>query len=125
MACYSDTEAPLNWSISNDAVSTKHYDKLDDFDFDIDNFPFLDGNVPRRTSYGVYISELIRSLEHLLTYIVSDLNCRNKALTAKRLRQGYCYHKRREEPDFYNELIYKIGKIVEKSIFFRNNSESL
>ena len=29
-------------------------------DFDIANFPFLDGDVPRRTSYGVYISQLIR-----------------------------------------------------------------
>ena len=32
-------------------VSTKIYDKRDDFDFDIVNFPFLDGDVPRRTSY--------------------------------------------------------------------------
>ena len=30
-----------------------------DFDFDIVNFPFLDGDVPRSTSYGVYISQLI------------------------------------------------------------------
>ena len=28
-------------------------------DFDIVNFPFLDGDVPRRASYGVYISQLI------------------------------------------------------------------
>ena len=28
----------------------------DDFDFDIGNFPFLDGDVPRSTSYGVYCS---------------------------------------------------------------------
>ena len=41
-------------------VSTKIYDKRDDFDFDIVNFPFLDGDVPRRPSYGVYISQLIR-----------------------------------------------------------------
>ena len=38
----------------------KFYDKRDDFDFDIVNFPFLDGDVPHSTSYGVYISELIR-----------------------------------------------------------------
>ena len=59
----SDTEAPfldLNLCISNGTVSTKIYDKRDDFDFDIVNFPFLDGDVPRRTSYGVYISQLIR-----------------------------------------------------------------
>ena len=49
----SDTEAPfwdLNLSISNGTVSTKIYDKMDAFDFDIFNFPFLDGDDPRRTS---------------------------------------------------------------------------
>ena len=38
-------------------LSTKIFDKRDDFD--IVNFPFLDGDVPRSTSYGVYISQLI------------------------------------------------------------------
>ena len=42
-------------AISNDIISTKIYDKRDDFDFEIVNFPFLDGDVPRSTSYGVYI----------------------------------------------------------------------
>ena len=56
----SDTEAPfLDLNLSNSTVSTKIYDKRDDFDFDIVNFPFLDGDVPRRTSYGVYMSQLI------------------------------------------------------------------
>ena len=47
----SDTEAPffhLNPCISNGTFS-KIYDKRDDFDFDIVNFPFLGGEVPRRT----------------------------------------------------------------------------
>ena len=51
----SNTDAPfldLNLCISNGTVSTKIYDRRDDFDFDIVNFPFLDGDVPRRTSYG-------------------------------------------------------------------------
>ena len=47
-------------TISNCFVSSKIYDKLDDFDFDIVNFPFLDGKIPCRPSYGVYISQLIR-----------------------------------------------------------------
>ena len=50
----------LHLSISNGFVSSKIYDKRDDFDFDIVNFPFLDGDVPRSTSYGVYISQFIR-----------------------------------------------------------------
>ena len=37
-------------SSTNDIVSTKIYDKRDDFDFDIVNFLFLDGDAPRRTS---------------------------------------------------------------------------
>ena len=55
----SDTEPPfldLLLSISNRFVSSKIFDKSDDFDFDIVNFPFLDGDVARRPSYGVYIS---------------------------------------------------------------------
>ena len=47
-------------SISNGFVSSKTYNKRDDFDFDIVNFTFLDGDVPCRSSYGVYISQLIR-----------------------------------------------------------------
>ena len=37
-------------------VSSNIYDKRDDFDFDIVNVPFLDGDVPCRASHGVYIS---------------------------------------------------------------------
>ena len=49
----SDTEAPfldLNLSITNGIVASKIYDKRDDFDFEIVNFPFLDGDVPRSPS---------------------------------------------------------------------------
>ena len=55
-ANFSDTEAPfldLNLCISNGTVSTKIYDKRDDFDFYVVSFPFLDADVPRHTSYGV------------------------------------------------------------------------
>ena len=134
----------LNLSISNGTVSTKIYDKRDDFDFDIVNFPFLDGDVPRRTAYGVYISQFIRFARAASS--VSDFNCRNKALTAKLLRQGYRYNKLRKtfskfyrrqsglvekynvslrkllrqgisEPEFYGDLVYRIRKIVWKSNF--------
>ena len=56
----SDTEAPfldLYLSISNGFVSSKIYDNRDDFDFDIVNFQFLDGDVS--TFYllrGLYFS---------------------------------------------------------------------
>ena len=125
-------------------VSTKIYEKQNDFDFDIFNFPFLDGDVPRRTSYGIYISQLIRFAR--ASSNVSDFNCRNKALTAKLLKQDYRYHKllkafskvyRRHselvekyhvtlrkllqqgisEPEFYGDLVYRVRKNVGKSYF--------
>ena len=73
----------LNLCIANGTVSTKIYYKRDDFNFDIVRFPSLDGDVPRRTSYGVYISQLIRFARSSST--LHDFNCRNKALTAKLL----------------------------------------
>ena len=143
----SDTEAAfldLHLSISNDIVSTKVYDKRDDFDFEIVNFPFLDGDVPRSTSYGVYISQLIRFAR--ASSYVADFNTRNKLLTQKLLKQGYRYHKLRKtflkfyrryydliskfqvglksllrqglsEPDFYGDLVYKLKKIVGSNNF--------
>ena len=50
----------LHLSISDGFVKTKMFDKRDDFDFDIVSFLFLDGDIPRSTSYGVYISQPIR-----------------------------------------------------------------
>ena len=85
----SETEAAfldLHLSISNDIVSTKIYDKRDDFDFEIVNFPFLDGDVLRSTSYGVYISQLIRFAR--ASSIVADFNTRNKLLTQKFLNKA-------------------------------------
>ena len=82
----SDTEAPfldLHLSVANGFVSSKIYDKCDDFDFDIVNFPFLDGDVPRRASYGVYIWQLTRFAR--VCNHVTDFNTRNKCLTAKLL----------------------------------------
>ena len=93
----SDTEAAfldLHFSISNYIVSTKIYDKRDDFDFEIVNFPFLDGEVPCSTSYGVYISQFIRFAR--ASRCVADFNTRNKLLTQKLLKQGFRYHKLRK-----------------------------
>ena len=110
----SHTEAPfldLHLSISNGFVSSKIYDKRDDFDFNIVNFPFLDGDVPRSTSYGVYISQLIR-FARVSSHVV-DFNARNKSLTARLLQQGYRYPKLRKTfSKFYRrhyELVSKFS----------------
>ena len=69
----SDTEAAfldLNLSIHNDIVSTKIYDKRDDFNFDIVNFPFLDGDVPLMVYIYLNLFALPEHLRMLLTSII-------------------------------------------------------
>ena len=121
----SDTEAPfildLNLCISNGTVSIKIYDKRYEFDFDTVNFRFLDGDVPRRTSYAVYNSHLFRFTR--ASSNLSDFNCRkcyrrHSALVEKYsvslktlLQQGI------SEPEFYGDLVYRFRKIVGKSNF--------
>ena len=102
----------LNLSIHNDIVSTKIYDKLDDFIFDIVNFPFLDGDVPQRPSYGVYISQLIR-FDRASSHI-TDFNNRNKFLTAKLLTQDYWYHKLRKK---FSKFSGRHFELIEKYHF--------
>ena len=66
----------LHLSIANGFVSSKIFDKRDAFNFDKVNFLFFDGDVPRRASYGVYISQLI-GFARVCNY-VADFNARNK-----------------------------------------------
>ena len=128
----------LNISIHNSLVKTKIYDKRDDFNFDIVNYPQLDGDVPRATSYGVYVSQLIRFAR--VCSDVEDFNDRNLVITNKLLQQGFRYHKLRKtfskfyrrnehllekyntnlktllrqgisQPEFYGDLIYRLRKI--------------
>ena len=83
----------LHLSIPCDTVSTKFYDKRDDFDFEIVNFPFLDGDVPSSTSYGVSIPQLIRFARAFSR--VADFNTCNKLRPQKLIKQGHQYHKLR------------------------------
>ena len=64
----------------------KSYQESNNFNFEIVNFPFLDGDVPRSPSYGVDISQLIRFAR--VCPNVDDVNNRNLFLTAKLLEQG-------------------------------------
>ena len=74
-------------------LTTKIYDKRDDFDFSIVNFPFLCSNIPESSAYGVFISQLIRYSRACSGYL--DFFLRGKLLTSKLLRQGYKSYKLR------------------------------
>ena len=70
---------------------------------------FLDDDVPRSTSYGVYISQLIR-FARASSYVI-DFITRNELLTQKLLKQGYWYHKLRKIfSKFYRRFYDLISK---------------
>ena len=72
---------------SGGKLSTRLYDKRDDFDFHIVNFPFLSSNIPSGPSYGVYISQLIRYARCCSHN--DDFRYRHKCLVDRLLSQGY------------------------------------
>ena len=73
--------------IDNGKLATRLYDKRDDFNFPIANFPFLSSNIPSAPAYGVYVSQLIRYARACSNY--QDFKEHGKVLTAKLLSQGY------------------------------------
>ena len=68
-------------------LSTRLYDKRDDFDFHIVNFPFLPSNIPSCPSYGVYILQLIRYARCCSHY--EDFRYCHNCLVDRLLSQGY------------------------------------
>ncbi len=90
-------------------ISTKLYDKRDDFSFHIVNFPFLSSNIPSSPSYGVYTSQLIRMARGCSQY--SDFSARHKTLVERLLSQGYKSNRLsntfKKFYDRYNDLIGK------------------
>lgn len=145
----SDTDASfldLHLTIFDNKITTKIYDKRDDYSFNIVNYPNLDGDVPKATSYGVYMSQLNRFAKACTN--VEDFHARNLNITKRLLRQGYRFHRLRKtfskffhrsrpllakydinlktylnlgvsQPKFYGDVLYKIKKIL-NSIHFYN-----
>ena len=72
---------------SGGQLSTRLYDKRDDFDFHIVNFPFLSSSIPSGPSYGVHISQLIRYARCCSHY--QDFRYCHKCLVDRLLSQGY------------------------------------
>ena len=73
--------------IDNGKLTTRLYDKRDDFNFPIVNFPFLSSNIPSALAFGVSVSQLIRYARASSNY--QDFMERGKVLTTKLLSQWY------------------------------------
>jgi hypothetical protein len=73
--------------IKDRVISTSIYDKRDAFDFPLVNFPTLSGNIPLKSSYGVFVGELVRYARagaHL-----EDFERRTFPLMTKLMKQGF------------------------------------
>ena len=99
----------LNITLKDTLIHTKIYDKRDDFNFDIVNFPHLEGDVPLAPSYGVYISQLIRYARSCTDVV--DFNERNYNLTSRLLNQGYRFHKLRKT---FSKFFHRNLELIQK-----------
>ena len=96
-------------SISNDIVSSKIYDKRDDFGFGVVDLPLLDGDVPGSTSCGVCISRLVPFAR--ASSCVADFSARGGLLTQRLLKQGYlCHRLRKTFSKFYRRYYGLVSK---------------
>ena len=77
----------LQLVVKDGVVSTSIFDKRDDFDFKIVNFPNLSGNIPLKSSYGVFICEAVR-YARACTYF-EDFKTRMLLLVAKLNKQCF------------------------------------
>jgi hypothetical protein len=68
-------------------LSTKIYEKRDDFNFKIINFPNMCSNIPAFPAYGINISQLIRYARAICNY--SDFLKRHSHPRNRLLDQGY------------------------------------
>ena len=99
-------------------LSTKLYDKRDDFDFHIINFPFLPSNIPSGPSYGVYTSQLIRYARCCSYY--DDFRHQHKMPVKRLVSQGYRSERLRNSfKKFcgrYQDLIVKYQRSVSDTV---------
>jgi len=78
----------INVQINGLFIDTSIYDKRDDFNFRINNFPNLSGNIHEGRSYGIIISQMIRYSK--VCKYVHDFYTRTKTMINKLCTQFFC-----------------------------------
>jgi hypothetical protein len=79
----------LNIISENSRLTFSIYDKREDFDFEIVNFPYLDSCVPKKSAFGVFFSQLIRYARLCSKFI--DFKIKSKNLSKKLQNQGFLF----------------------------------
>ena len=68
-------------------LKSKVYDKRDDFNFDIVNYPYISSNIPINPAYGVYVSRLTAFARNCTDF--KDFADRHKSLFGRLIKQGF------------------------------------
>ena len=103
------TKSRLRSVVKYGIISSKIYDKRDYFNFVIVIYPHLDEDVPRATSYGVYISQLIRFARACSSLL--DFHIRKHTITERLLKQGYRYNTLRKS---FSKFYYRNLPLISK-----------
>ena len=77
----------LKINLNNSQINFSIYDKRDDFNFPIVNFPHMDSCIPKKSALGVFHSQLIRYMRLNSNFLGFRERC--KLLKEKLLKQGY------------------------------------
>ena len=76
-----------NLTLKGGVITASIFDKRDDSDFPIVNFPVLTGNIPKKCSYGVFVGEAVRYARACTYY--DDFEERTLLLVNKLKKQYY------------------------------------
>ena len=103
----------LNIEIKNNCINNKIitslYDKRKDFNFQINNYPNLSGNVHFKRSHGIIISQLIRYSKNCL--FLDEFSKNSKELIDKLMDQFFDYFILKKKVIlFYNKYYHFIDK---------------
>ena len=105
-------------TIENRKYSTAVYDKRDNFNFNIVNFPYLSSNIPSGPAYGVYVSQLVRIGRICSNY--TQFARRHYKLTQRLIHQGFRYSALcvafRKFAKKYTQVLEKYGCSIRKHI---------
>ena len=97
----------------NGELKSKVYDKRDDFNFDIVNYPHMSSNIPVSPACGVYVSRITAFARNCTNF--TDFNHRHKSLFDKLVKQGYTKTKLKK---VFLIFKYKYQHILQKYVVF-------
>ena len=85
------------------------YDKRNDFNFEISNFPDLNGNIPYGGAYGVFLSQLVRFSD--INSSMDTFHIDVKTMAGKLIKQGFINTKLTDTfLKFSDKYLYKWSK---------------